>query len=358
MSFPEFASELTADWFSNLLSTADTQVRVRSVKMKPIGAGSGMMSVVYRVSLDYDLGRGPKTLIVKLPTEIKQNREIAVQFDNFRREVEFYLQAANQTPMHTARVYLAETEGPDKFILVLEDLGEWDLGDQIVGCSLEKTKAAIDSLATLHGSFWNKVDDGSMDWLPNNYPSVMSDGLFGGTEASWDNFVQVFSDVLTDELRDAKLKYLRGLPGVQDWMNRQPRTLVHGDFRLDNLFFKKSGPRIEVACCDFQAPVRGKGIQDVAYFLSGSVDTELRRMHEEELVYRWLESLRSMGVSSYSFDQAFLDYRKGILMVWTYAVIVGGGMSAENERGDTWVSAMVERSVASMTDLECLSLLD
>ena len=94
----------------------------------------------------------------------------------------------------------------------------------------------------------------------------MSDGLFGGTEASWDNFVQVFSDVLTDELRDAKIKYLRGLPGVQDWMNREPRTLVHGDFRLDNLFFKKSGPKIEVACCDFQAPVRGKGIQDVAYF--------------------------------------------------------------------------------------------
>jgi len=358
MAIPEFTSDLTADWFSNLLSSADTQVRVRSVKTKPIGAGSGMMSVVYRVSLDYEAGSGPKTLIVKLPTEMRQNREIAVQFDNFRREVEFYLQAANQTPMRTAQVYLAETDGPDKFILVLEDLGEWDLGNQIVGCSLEKTEAAIDSLATLHGSFWDKVDDGSMDWLPNNFPSVQSDGLFGGTEASWDNFADVFSDVLTDELRDAKLKYLRGLPDVQGWMNRGPRTLVHGDFRLDNLFFKKTGSEFSVACCDFQAPVRGKGIQDVAYFLSGSIETELRRLHEEDLVRRWLESLRSMGVSDYSYEQAFLDYRKGILMVWTYAVIVGGGMSAENERGDTWVSAMVERSVASMTDLECLSLLE
>ena len=136
MAIPEFTSDLTADWFSNLLSSADTQVRVRSVKTEPIGAGSGMMSVVYRVSLDYEAGSGPKTLIVKLPTEMRQNREIAVQFDNFRREVEFYLQAANQTPMRTAQVYLAETDGPDKFILVLEDLGEWDLGNQIVGCAL------------------------------------------------------------------------------------------------------------------------------------------------------------------------------------------------------------------------------
>ena len=38
-------------------------------------------------------------------------------------------------------------------------------------------------------------------------------------------------------------------------------------------------------------------------------------------------------------------------------VIVGGGMSAENERGDNWVEAMVERSIAAMTDLDCLALL-
>ena len=48
----------------------------------------------------------------------------------------------------------------------------------------------------------------------------------------------------------------------------------------------------------------------------------------------------------------------GVLMVWTYVVIVGGGMSAENERGDSWVEAMVERSIAAMRDLSCLDLLD
>ena len=39
-------------------------------------------------------------------------------------------------------------------------------------------------------------------------------------------------------------------------------------------------------------------------------------------------------------------------------VIVGGGMAAENERGDNWVSAMVSRSIAAMEDHDCLSLLD
>ena len=126
---------------------------------------------------------------------------------------------------------------------------------------------------------------------------------------------------------------------------------------MDNLFFKNDEAGLTVACCDFQAPVRGKGIQDVAYFLSGSIDTELRREHEMALIQRWLDRLSEYGVTDYSFDEALLDYRRGILMVWTYAVIIGGGMSAENERGDTWVSHMIDRSVAAMTDHDCLSLL-
>ena len=354
---PGSAAELTAKWFSELLSDDDQDIEIAATELKSVGAGSGMMSVVYRASLSYLRGSGPETLIVKLPTEILQNREIAVQFDNFRREVEFYRQAADATPMRTAHVYLAENDGPDNFILVLEDLGDWDVGDQIAGCSVARAEAVMDELAALHGSFWNKVDDGTLNWLPDNYPSVMSDGLFGGTEASWDNFSKVFDDLLNDELSQAKTRYLDGLPKVQSWMNASPRTIVHGDYRMDNLFFLESDGGIEVACCDFQAPVRGKGIQDVAYFLSGSIDIGMRRDHEKDLINRWLEKLGEQGISDYSFEQAWTDYRMGVLMVRTYVVIVGGGMSAENERGDNWVEAMVERSIAAMTDLDCLALL-
>ena len=186
----------------------------------------------------------------------------------------------------------------------------------------------------------------------------MSDGLYGGTEASWDNFVKVFGDLLTAELIGAKEQYLKGLPKVQSRMNAIPRTIVHGDYRMDNLFFKEAGQGIEVACCDFQAPVRGKGIQDVAYFLSGSIDIDMRREHEKELIKRWLKELERLGINGYSFEEAWDDYRMGVLMVWTYVVIVGGGMSAENERGDSWVEAMVKRSIAAMNDLACLDLLD
>jgi len=357
MIIPENSNDLTPAWFAGFLSERGDQVNVKSVHLEQLGVGAGMMSTMYRARLTYAGGSGPDTLIVKLPTAMTQNRGIAAQFDNYRREVEFYRRAAHATPMRTASVYLAEHDGPDNFVLVLEDLGNWELGDQIAGCSLDRATAVMEELAALHGAFWNGVDRAEMDWLPDNYPSVMSDGLASGTEASWEGFVINFADLLPDSLRDARLDYLDGLPRVQAWMNDRPRTIVHGDYRMDNLFFRETGNGIEVACCDFQAPVRGKGIQDVAYFLSASIDTEMRRTHEHDLIRHWLDSLSSQGIDDYQFDQALLDYRMGILMLWTYVVIVGGGMTAENERGDNWVSAMVERSIASMQDHDCLSLL-
>lgn len=359
MTIPENADALTADYFSDLLSAPGNPVRVSQVKQEPVGVGAGMMSIIRRVHLNYAQGDGPASLIIKLPTEIMQNREIAVQFDNFRREVEFYRQAASATPMRSPKTYLAETDGPDNFVLVLEDLGGWDLGDQVAGTTLPRAEAIMAALADLHGSFWNRVDSGDWEWLPNNFPSVMSDGLSAGTEASWESFVELFGDELTPELKSAKAAYMQGLPGVQAWMNNSPRTIIHGDYRMDNLFFRESDGKIEVACCDFQAPVRGRGIQDLAYFMSGSISTDMRRAHEQDLIKLWLAKLESRhGVSDYDFEKAFYDYRVGILMMWTYVVIVGGGMAAENERGDNWVSAMVSRSIAAMTDHDCLSLLN
>ncbi len=241
-------------------------------------------------------------------------------------------------------------------MLVMEDLSDWKPGDQAVGCSLEEAEVVMDALADLHAAFWHKVDDGSLAWMPNSYPSIMSDGLFEGTAANYENFSNVFSDLLTPELRNAKQGYLEALPGIQSWINDGPRTVIHGDFRLDNLFFKTTGHTIEVACCDWQASVRGKGMHDVAYFLSGNIDIGLRREHEQTLIKRWLDALNSCGVTGYGYEQALEDYRKAILVLWSY-VVNNGGLATEDQRDEDWVSAQVARHAAAMTDHECLSLL-
>ena len=354
---PSESSELTADWFTAILSQSDQSIHVDTVQVEPIGVGSGMMSGLFRVHLDSPTPAAPGSVVVKLPTRNAQNRAVAVAFDNYRREVAFYRRAAAHCSMRTPHAYWAECSAADRFVLVLEDLSAWQQGDQIAGCELNRAEAVMDALGALHASFWEQVDDGHTDWMPNNYPSVMSDGLANGTAAAWETFTTFFAAGLPHELRAAKEIYCAGLPRIQAWMNEHPRTIVHGDFRMDNLFFRDHAGHIEVACCDWQAPVRGKGIQDVAYFLSGSIDVAMRRRHEAELIQRWVDALTRQGVKGYTYAQAFEAYRYAILMLWTYVVVIGGGLAAENQRGETWVSAMVGRAAAAMTDHRCLDLL-
>jgi hypothetical protein len=349
--------QLTPAWLSTALSTSAKPVVVSAAKIEAIG--HGMMSTVYRATLTYDdntsasSNPGPKSVIVKLPTENEVNREVAFTFDTYQREVNFYRNASHLTPMRIPSVYFAECTSKTKFVLVMEDLRSWTPGDQIAGCSLQEAEAVTDALADLHASFWGKVDDGSLDWMPNSYPSVMSDGLFQGAEASYDNFSRVFSDLLSPEIRDAKQVFLERLPKLQAWINEEPRTVIHGDFRLDNLFFDSRDGEFQVACCDWQASVRGKGIHDLAYFLASNLVTSMRREHEQALIRRWVEGLASRGVVGYGYDQAFDDYRKAILVLWAY-VVNNGALANESERDGDWISAQVERHGMAMVDHECL----
>ena len=354
IEIPQKITQLTPGWISEALSTSERRLTIESIESRRIG--HGMMSDLYCVTISYSEGDGPASVAVKLPTENKQNCAVAITFDNYRREIEFYQHVADSSPMRIPKAYLAASSSPDQFVLVMEDLSDWEAGDQSVGCSLEQAEVVMDSLADLHAAFCHKVDDGSMDWMPNSYPSIMSRGLHDGTAANYDNFSNVFSDLLTPDLRSAKDKFLDGLPGIQSWINDGPRTIILGDFRLDNLFFKTSNDLIEVACCDWQASIRGKGMHDVAYFLSGNIDTKLRREQEQALIKRWVDALKSRGITDYEYEQALEDYCKAILALWSY-VVNNGGLAIQDQRDDDWVSAQVQRHAAAMTDHDCLGLL-
>ena len=55
-------------------------------------------------------------------------------------------------------------------------------------------------------------------------------------------------------------------------MSTGPVSIIHGDFRLDNLFFSTTG---EITAIDWQFTSKARGIYDVAYFLTLSMAEEL-----------------------------------------------------------------------------------
>ena len=79
-----------------------------------------------------------------------------------------------------------------------------------------------------------------------------------------------------------------------------PTTLVHGDYRADNLFFGGAGQGAPaLAAVDWQVSSRGAGAFDLAYFLSGNVSTEVRRSIEMDLLKHYTDILRENGVRDF-----------------------------------------------------------
>ena len=71
-----------------------------------------------------------------------------------------------------------------------------------------------------------------------------------------------------------------------------PRTVTHGDFRLDNMLFRGSDPSPYVV--DWQTAVWGLAAYDVAYFVGGCLSEDDRRAHEPRVARALLQRPRGL----------------------------------------------------------------
>ena len=129
-------------------------------------------------------------------------------------------------------------------------------------------------------------------------------------------------------------------PLLLDRFATMPTTLVHFDYRADNLFFDEDG---EVVVIDWQSISQGGGAADVGYLLGQNLDTSVRRDHENELLHVYHDTLTANGVSGYGFDQFFHDYRVGLIYGWVIPVFAVGSLDSSSERALALWTAVIER---------------
>ena len=349
--------EITADWLTQVMSSKGDDVVVESFVRRPVGEGVGMMALIELVDLTYSKGSGPATVVVKLATTNEANRGVAATFDIYRREALFYRDVADVTAAATPAVYFADAEDSMSFVIVLEDLGEYRLGDQLIGCGLEDAEVSVVEVAKLHASFWGDVDRPEFDFVPYEVPSRHGDALLEGAKVGWDPMVEAFGDVVPEFMQDVRERFLAAARSMQEWLVTTPITLSHGDYRLDNLFFGQAPDHEPIMIIDWQGFLRSKGVRDIAYLVSQSMPIEDRRAHERHLVERWHSTLVEFGVTDYSAEQAWEDYRRAVLAMWIVVVVIAGTLDSTNERGKAWMTEMIRRSAATIEDLDLLALL-
>lgn len=333
---------------------------VGSFTAEPIGVGVGILALLWRLTITWAADRAgpplPATVVLKLPHTMGESRFIADAFKFYRREVRFFEQLAARTPVSTPAVYYSSfDDASGDFVLLMEDLGDQRMCDQVAGCSGDDATAVIEAIARHHAAFWDDPSLVAMDWTCRIIDPPNPQALGPALQASWPIIESQFADLLPGELFDAARRMPDSIVSLMDALSEPPLTLLHGDVRLDNVFFSGDG---SVSLIDWQICGLGRGPYDVAYFLSQSLPSDQRAASEEALVRQYHATLVSCGVDgvSYSFDDCWTDYRRAVLFVSCYP-LNAGSVDLVNERAVELFRCMLGRSMAAIRDLGALEFL-
>jgi len=349
MTLPHGHEDITAEWLSNALGR---DVTIAGIEQ--IGIGVGLLGRLFRLRLSDE-----SSLIAKLPTLDDAARMNVIEPLRFyEKEVSFYTQAADETPVGTPEVYAAEYDkDTGDFVLLLEDLGSRRVPDQTLGCNEADAATAIDALADLHAYWWDSPRFGAMPWLAEYseppYPQIIA-GMY---KQAW----PVAQEILGPKLPDAYRDYGDRFADLVQWFldtlgTSQPRTFCHGDYRLDNMFFAANDGDPPITIVDWQICFKGRGGYDLGYFLSQSMSTTDRRACERALVGRYHERLASKGID-YPRDELDEDYRRTIAYCFCYPVISAGQIEFTNERHRQLIEGMLGGAIAAIEDNDALALL-
>ncbi|MCE2709843.1 MAG: ecdysteroid 22-kinase family protein [Ilumatobacteraceae bacterium] len=324
--------------------------RVLAVSEEAIG--TGQMSESRRLHLTYSAACDlPSTMIVKFPSGDPRSRATGKATRCYEVETSFYRDLRDALDVGAPRCFHVErNEATDEFLLLLEDFAPCEQGDQIAGCTAIQAEACVDELVRLHGPLWNSPFLATLPWLNRSTDKDRS-GSQALMQQVFPGFMQRYGDRLSAAARRVGEEFIRDSGGY--FRRELPhRTVVHGDFRLDNLLFRGANDG-GVGVVDFQTATHACGAQDLAYFVGAGLTTEARRAHERELVQRWVEGLRGYNIKL-GFDDAWLEYRRFTFAGYVMAV-VASMIVKQTERGDDMFLAMANRHAQHAEDLDSLA---
>ena len=357
MRLPTDPEALTPDWLTTALHAAGlgTGSRVVDVARRRIGTGQVATNVRCALVWDRAPADAPASVVVKIPSDDPVSRATGAAQQIYRKEVEFYRRIVRTVDIRTPHVWLADIDDAgETFFLMREDVTPAVQGDHLAGCSVDRAALALGELAKLHAPRWGDptLADDALLWDPAIDRGALMQALYS---AVWPGFRERYGARLAPELMAVAERFE---PRVGAWVagTEGPLTVIHGDYRLDNMLFGTGPGAPPLAVVDWQTVAHGLGTGDASYFLGAGLLTGDRRAHEEALLREYWQALRAGGVDGYAWNTCWRDYRRtayaGLLMAIVASMIV-----VQTPRGDDMFMAMTARHAQQILDLESESLL-
>jgi hypothetical protein len=323
-----------------------------------IGTGQAARSARMQLTWSDQEGR-PASLVGKFPSQDEGTRAVLFSSGSYRREWVFYSRLVETVGVRAPKCHVArfDAEAQD-FVLLMEDIAGARPGDQLRGLTVDEVALAVEQAVELHSP---RFGDESLEADLHEGQAVSSFSEGGEfAEAIYQAALPGFFERMGDRLDDDVVDLVSRLaPTVARWFagTDTPSTLVHMDYRADNLLFGVSAADPPIVVVDFQTLAFGCGATDLAYVIGGSFpDPALRAAVERDLVEDYRSRMAAAGVEL-SADALWRDYRFG--SVWSVLMAVMASMGAEKtERGDEMFVAMTQRCGRQAIELNALALLE
>ena len=373
LDLPETPEQLTAEWLSQALGWP-----INSVEQQILGQGQGFLGDIVRLRLTSDDAETPESVIAKLPK--KANRGVGEMLGVYEREIMFFEDLATQVPARTPQVFFSHFDrdaGSEKqkqilktfdrlprflipvvaaigarvaagknrkYLMIMEDLGSLEMGDQLAGASIKQCSQVLAHIAGTHRFFWNSTSLQEKFWLlPMDIDSRMGHWMFKRS-------LPAFMEIAAPEMK-AHLDWLgtNGAALKRSFTRDAPHTLVHGDLRLDNVCFDTDA----CAYLDWQLTRVGPAAYDIAYFLGGALPPETTASEERDLLHAYH---RLLDVEDYPFESLWRDYQRA-LMLTVSSLSPSEDIAIDPGRGQDMMNHWLERLNARLQHVELSTLL-
>jgi hypothetical protein len=309
---------------------------------------------MYRLTLVYSGEQAenrdlPQTLIVKFSSINFGQRFVASWLKFYASEVGFYNSLISRYDqgdklMTMPKSYYAAVDSTGaRCVLLMEDLAPRKACDQLAGCSLSQAKAAFRGMAKFHATFMTPPGDN----LPSSTDFVLhwDAPVYQNSMDMYKSCISIWIEKFNPPAAAIKMVELLGenRPKLVKALADANETVVHGDFRLDNIIFKGDADNCDgMLIYDFQVVKKEFGEYDLAYFLTCGGAEKIRETNEAELLQLYHKELcaRLPEASRPSMEMVWRNYLAGIVLIAPTIVTGAKFIKDEDERARKILEAM------------------
>ena len=352
---PRSPAEITPAWLTSVLCPRIPGARVLSAR--PLERSTGT-TTRQTLQVEYNeagaIGELPERVFVKCASSVAQRLMLGLG-GLIQGEPRFYGTVRPLLEIEAPTSYFGAADQRSwRSILLLEDVVHtrqarfWNPGTRI---TRDRMEDLLSTMAVWHGRLWESPL--LERWLkgPDDQLRVI-DALLGLADrraAGSERARRVIPPSLysrRDDLHEAMRRALKAAA-------RGPRTLLHGDLHVANTYLTAEGA---VGVCDWQVVLQGSWAHDYSYIVATALETEDRRAWERELLALYLECLAARGGPRFSFDAAWLAYRRALFypyFAWLYTL--GRSRLQPSFQPEAVSLALVGRIAAAIDDLDALA---